>query len=517
MQTLFETTATLSRESTQSHSAFTFFMPIEIDKLVISFDFSPAYLDDDVQAQHIISHALDRYDGWNGGDRVSQVDKYLPLKNLLTLSIDDPNGFRGARHCHLATQKLVWSEEEVSPGMLKGLLPAGLWSITVSAHAIVTPSCTFRLKVEGMRISQVQGSLTYAPWHHRLTVDELPLNQAEQQPLFRANEAKKWLRSELHVHTNHSDGRQSVKEIAECAEQLGLDVVAITDHNTVSPLEELSTINAAADIQFLYGLEWTTFYGHMLTLGYQELTYTDWRSVGPTDLEQGLANIHQKGAIAGIAHPFRVGNPLGTGCHWEFWMNRIDNIDFIEVWNGSDPSSRYYNQKAFHFWTSLLNKGYKIPATSGRDWHHNEEEQPDLAFTYVHVDETSIANQASFRQAFITAIKKGAMTISYGPPLLLTAVAGGVTYNIGDHIKASDEAVEISVTSEQWLQGDQTIQWVLMSNKCELAATEEDQKLTFTGVPTDLKWIRAELYDRTNQRSKLLAFTNPIYFNHALN
>ena len=37
---------------------------------------------------------------------------------------------------------------------------------------------------------------------------------------------------DLHMHTTYSDGTDTVKELLEKAEFLGLEVISITDHNT---------------------------------------------------------------------------------------------------------------------------------------------------------------------------------------------------------------------------------------------------------------------------------------------
>ena len=44
---------------------------------------------------------------------------------------------------------------------------------------------------------------------------------------------------DLHLHTNHSDGTDSVKELLENAEKQKLDIISITDHNSVSAYFEL--------------------------------------------------------------------------------------------------------------------------------------------------------------------------------------------------------------------------------------------------------------------------------------
>ena len=42
------------------------------------------------------------------------------------------------------------------------------------------------------------------------------------------------MRADLHVHSNASDGSDSAAEVMRRAAQAGLDVVALTDHDTVA-------------------------------------------------------------------------------------------------------------------------------------------------------------------------------------------------------------------------------------------------------------------------------------------
>ncbi len=48
---------------------------------------------------------------------------------------------------------------------------------------------------------------------------------------------------DIHIHTNHSDGTYSVKELLEKAEELKLKYISITDHDTISAYEELKNID----------------------------------------------------------------------------------------------------------------------------------------------------------------------------------------------------------------------------------------------------------------------------------
>lgn len=48
---------------------------------------------------------------------------------------------------------------------------------------------------------------------------------------------------DLHIHTTHSDGSKSVKEILEMAEELKLEVISITDHDNCKAYEELESLN----------------------------------------------------------------------------------------------------------------------------------------------------------------------------------------------------------------------------------------------------------------------------------
>ena len=67
-----------------------------------------------------------------------------------------------------------------------------------------------------------------------------------------------YIRAELHNHSTESDGKLSIKELVHYAESQAFEVLAVTDHNTVSGQDKAmqEARNRALDI--LPGVEITT-------------------------------------------------------------------------------------------------------------------------------------------------------------------------------------------------------------------------------------------------------------------
>ncbi|GGO03429.1 CehA/McbA family metallohydrolase [Saccharibacillus kuerlensis] len=296
-----------------------------------------------------------------------------------------------------------------------------------------------------------------------------------------------WFACELHTHTLHSDGRQTLGELAAGAAGLGFDVIALTDHNTMSGLVGKEEIEQEHGLTIIPGMEWTTFYGHMVTIGLSE--FADWRQAGLDDIDQGIAEVHRLGGIAGLAHPFRIGSPACTGCFWEYKIDDWNAVDYIEVWSGTFPSIQTNNRRAFDLWTDKLNEGYRIAATSGRDWHEQKETDEPISVTYLEIDEETadgkkaggsrtdsgsketpagngscaaekardteseknaadgFAASVSLEDRLIQALREGRASVTIGPLLTMKLNAGGESYRIGSVVPAAGQAEEHSGTT----------------------------------------------------------------------
>ena len=68
---------------------------------------------------------------------------------------------------------------------------------------------------------------------------------------------------DLHTHTVHSDGTLTVRELVDAAIKAGISAIALTDHNTLSGLDEFISYTAERGIESAAGVEFSTSYGEI--------------------------------------------------------------------------------------------------------------------------------------------------------------------------------------------------------------------------------------------------------------
>ncbi len=176
-------------------------------------------------------------------------------------------------------------------------------------------------------------------------------------------------RLELHNHTVESDGSLTCQELTEYLAADHVDAFAITDHNTTSGQKKIEQLleEKHYPISLIRGMEYTTYFGHILCLNLSK--YVPWNSIDQHRPELLFEAAREKGALVGIAHPFSYGDPFARGCRFEMTVSDYSKVDFIEIFNNPE-SLHEVNERGTNLWMSLIFSGYQITATSGMDLHN---------------------------------------------------------------------------------------------------------------------------------------------------
>ena len=193
---------------------------------------------------------------------------------------------------------------------------------------------------------------------------------------------------ELHSHSELShDGRDPIELLVEQAAAVGLDALAVTDH------DELDASLAAVERADDYGLvgipamEVSSAAGHVLAFG-----ITDPITPGQS-YDETLAAIRDRGGIAVIPHPFQKSRH-GVAPHVS--DEQLAGADALEVYNSRLLTGRSNRQaRAFAL-------EHDVPMTAGSDAH--VAEMVGQAVTEVGATDCSV-------DAILDAVKGGRTSV----------------------------------------------------------------------------------------------------------
>lgn len=160
---------------------------------------------------------------------------------------------------------------------------------------------------------------------------------------------------ELHAHSEAShDGRDPVESLVEQADRVGLDGLAVTDHDTIDASLQAAKLAEKKGMVGIPGIEISTKVGHVLGLG-----ITDRVKPG-LSFQETLRQIHSQDGIAVLPHPFQEYRH-GVGAHIS--KEEMAMADAIEIYN-SRTLFGIRNLEA-----KWYAEAYGLPMTAGSDAH----------------------------------------------------------------------------------------------------------------------------------------------------
>lgn len=163
------------------------------------------------------------------------------------------------------------------------------------------------------------------------------------------------LTAELHAHSSLShDGRDPVDLLLEQAEAVGLDALAVTDHDEIEASLEAAKLAPDYGLVGIPATEVTSDVGHIIALGVTE------RIDPGLSYDETLDRIQEADGISVIPHPFQKSR---SGVAPNISDEALARADAIEVYNSRLLTGRG-NRKARYF-----AERHDLPKVAGSDAH----------------------------------------------------------------------------------------------------------------------------------------------------
>ena len=181
-------------------------------------------------------------------------------------------------------------------------------------------------------------------------------------------------RADLHMHTTASDGWPSPQQLVDHARQTGLDVIAVTDHDTIEGAlraADYATLPhlwgslrrrrgmGRPELEVIIGEEVSSRDGHIVGLFLE-------KRIRPGQTAAATVHaIHEQGGLAVAVHPFwrTQRRTRSARVHGVGWLAAELEFDAIEVENAT-PGFYVFNQLA-----RRLNMGLGSAELGGSDAH----------------------------------------------------------------------------------------------------------------------------------------------------
>ncbi|HQE30835.1 MAG TPA: CehA/McbA family metallohydrolase [Propionibacteriaceae bacterium] len=248
---------------------------------------------------------------------------------VIDLGCEGPAGWRGWSGANRRT--FVIATDTATPGYLPGYLEPGEWHVMLGLHLLPHGRATVTVEVSVPATREPETAPDAAVVEGRRGSERgLP-----------APAGLRWWATDLHSHTLHSDGTQSIAQLAAWARRSGLDALAVTDHNTVSHHRFLPSISAAHGITLIPGQEVTTHRGHANAYG--EIGFIDFRRPAA----EWVAEVETRGGLLSANHPtdgdcswlHDVRTPAVEAFHISWCRNLTATTPwaFLRWWGTHDP------------------------------------------------------------------------------------------------------------------------------------------------------------------------------------
>jgi len=259
--------------------------------------------------------------------------------NNIDIGVFDPRGAgfqaRGFRGWSGGARTSFYIERErATPGYLRGPIQPGEWNIMFGCSKIDDPVVRYRVNIEldidpngptaaaqhtGEDVPIPGGAFAGRTAHTSAAAHQSagfqPATSGVATPAIAggSNGARgRWYRGDLHAHSEHSDGANTVDEIIDYVRRVGLDYFALTDHNTIAHWDDLARLNVDGGPLLIPGEEITMYGGHANVWALDD--WIDWRATSDDRVHALIEEATDAGRCSRSTTPTRRSRGSTTPC-----------------------------------------------------------------------------------------------------------------------------------------------------------------------------------------------------------
>jgi len=176
----------------------------------------------------------------------------------------------------------------------------------------------------------------------------------------------------LHIHSDYSDGSGKVEEIAGFADEVGLDYIILTDHNTLRALSE-GKEKWYGNTLLLVGCEINDKenQNHYLALGIEE-TFSTRIPAG-----EYVKGVKDAGGIGFIAQPHEKRRSMEEHPPYPWTAWNCEDFNGIEIWNHmSEWMEGLTEENKYNYFVHPLKSIYSPSEETLKVWDELNQERP---------------------------------------------------------------------------------------------------------------------------------------------
>ena len=299
----------------------------------------------------------------------------------------------------------------------------------------------------------------------------------------------RWFRGNTHTHTLRSDGDSTPEEVTKWYRDNGYNFLFITDHETITPVEELNkTFGKTGEFVVFMGQEVTDRLDgkpyHVNGLGVERVTMPQRGKTVVENLQLIIDSVRASGGIAQINHP-NFGWALNAD-----QIAQVKNIKLFELYNGHPLVNNLgggESPSVEAIWDAILSSGKLIYGIASDDVHSMKKlgdrkvPTPGQGWVMVRAPELT-------EKGILDALERGDFYSSTGVEL--------------EDYRSDARSITITVKPERWSK--YRIQFIGAGGNVLSESIENSATYRLRG---DERYVRAKVLESNGK----IAWTQPVF------